>query len=64
MRRMPLAGEAVAVHDFGRWLDGVVQEVNEASGEFLVDFDDEAEVPAWCKQSRANAPTLDQREAA
>ena len=44
---IPRAGERVSVLEFGRWLDGVVLEANAASAEFLVDFDDEAEVQAW-----------------
>ena len=44
---LPLPTTSVSILEFGRWLDGVVVETNAATGEFLVDFDDEAEVPAW-----------------
>ena len=40
---LPLATTAVSILEFGRWLDGVVVETNAATGEFLVDFDDEAD---------------------
>lgn len=48
----PTPGAAVSVLEFGRWLDGVVVETNEASGEFLVEYDDEAEVAAWVSLSQ------------
>ena len=44
---LPLPTTTVSILEFGRWLDGVVVEANAATGEFLVEFDDEAEVPAW-----------------
>ena len=49
----PRPGDAVAVSEFGEWLSGVVKEVNDESGEFLVDFDDETEVPAWVSVGQA-----------
>ena len=49
---LPRHGAAVSVLEFDRWLDGVVVEVSEASAEFLVDFDDEAEVQAWVSASQ------------
>ena len=52
MAHVPRLGCAVAVLEFGSWLEGVVAEVNEASDEFLVDFDDEGEVPAWVSASQ------------
>ena len=48
MRRLPAVGSAVSVLLESRWLDGVVVEANAAGGEFLVEFDDDFEVPAWC----------------
>ena len=52
MPRAPRPGDTVAVLEFGKWLDGSVVEANEASGEFLVEFSDEAEVPAWVSISQ------------
>lgn len=41
------AGDLVSVWLDGGWLSGVVAETSHATGEFLVDFDDEGEGKAW-----------------
>ena len=50
--RLPAVGTPVSVHVVSSWLDGVVVESSHASGEFLVEFDDEDEVQAWCSVSQ------------
>ena len=52
MATLPRPGAAVSVLEFGRWLNGVVVEASAASGEFLVDYDDEAEVAGWVSASQ------------
>ena len=46
--QLPPLRAVVSVLLESRWLDGVVAEVNEGAGEFLVEFEDDFEVPAWC----------------
>ena len=45
---LPSVGTAVATLLDGRWLEGTVIEASIAAGEFLVEFDDDDEVQAWC----------------
>jgi hypothetical protein len=47
MSALPSIGADVSVLLEGRWLNGNVVEASDASGEFLVEFDDEDEVQAW-----------------
>ena len=52
MAGLPRPGAGVSVLEFGRWLNGVVVEASAPSGEFLVDYDDEAEVAGWVSVSQ------------
>ena len=51
---LPRPGRRVAVLELDRWLEGTVDQANEDSGEFLVDFDDEAEVLLLARGSRCS----------
>ena len=49
---LPSAASLVSVLLDGRWLEGHVVESSAASGEFLVEFEDEGEGQAWCSISQ------------
>ena len=49
---LPSAATLVSVMLDGRWFDGYVVESSAASGEFLVEFEDEGEGQAWCSISQ------------
>ena len=62
MPTLPMSGSPVTVWLEGRWLSGVVVESSEASGEFLVEFDDEGEVEAWISVSQPWKPLGEEEE--